>query len=81
MGCPLLREPTVSPMYSMGASSRSPSPMTMVPSMARVSRQRRIASTAAWSEMLGSPIPMVRADAMAASSTTRSISSERSNMW
>ena len=30
---------------------------------------------------LGSPIPILRADATAASSTTRSISSERSNMW
>src|SRR5947207_15498903 len=73
--------PTFSPIYSMGARSRSPSPITIVPSIAIVSRQRRMDSTAAWSDALASPIPMVRADAMAASSTTRSISSERSNMW
>jgi hypothetical protein len=68
-------------MYSIGAWSRSPSPITIVPSIASVSIERRIDSTAAWSAALASPIPMVRAEAMAASSTTRSISSERSNMW
>jgi acetyl-CoA carboxylase biotin carboxyl carrier protein len=38
--------PTFSPMYSIGASSRSPSPMTMVPSIGTVSMTARIASTA-----------------------------------
>ncbi len=35
--------PTFSPIYSIGASSRSPSPMTMVPSIAMVSSVRRMA--------------------------------------
>ena len=39
--------PTFSPMYSIGAASRSPSPMTMVPSIGTESIVRRIASTAA----------------------------------
>jgi hypothetical protein len=39
--------PTFSPMYSIGASSRSPSPMTIVPSIGTVSSSLRIASTAA----------------------------------
>ena len=39
--------PTFSPMKSMGASSRSPSPMTMVPRMCRSLKALRIASTAA----------------------------------
>ena len=43
-GCAM---PTFSPMYSIGASSRSPSPMTIVPSMGTVSSSLRIASTAA----------------------------------
>jgi hypothetical protein len=33
-------------MYSIGASSRSPSPMTIVPSMGTLSISRRIVSTA-----------------------------------
>src|ERR1039458_1673438 len=75
-----LLAPTFSPMKSMGASSRSPSPMTMVPSMAMVSRHWRMDSTAAWSAVLGSPMPMVRAEAMALSYTTRRTSREGSNM-
>ena len=66
--------PTFSPMKSMGASSRSPSPMTMVPSMGMWSIILRMVSTAAWSDPWRSPRPMVRAHAMAACSTTRSIS-------
>ena len=53
--------PTFSPMNSIGASSRSPSPMTMVPSMSTVSMSLRMASTATWSEYFRSPWPMVRA--------------------
>src|SRR5258708_23623439 len=67
-------------MYSMGALSRSPSPITIVPSMPIVSRVARMLSTAARSAPSASPIPIVRADAIAAFSTTRSPSSARSNM-
>src|SRR5262245_29381430 len=70
--------PTFSPMKSMGASSRSPSPITMVPSMSTVSISLRMASTATWSAYLRSPWPMVRAAAMAALSTTLTNSSGRS---
>src|SRR5579863_6289449 len=52
----------------------------MVPSIAMVSRHRRMLSTAAWSAVCGSPMPMVRAEAIAASSTTRKTSRDRSNM-
>src|SRR5438445_104254 len=55
----------------MGASSRSPSPMTIVPRMGIESMVCRMASVATWSESLRSPCPMVRAEAMAATSTTR----------
>src|SRR5687767_1881193 len=71
--------PTFSPMNSIGASSRSPSPMTMVPSMSTVSMSLRMASTATWSEYLRSPWPMVRAAAMAAFSTTLTNSRKRSS--
>src|SRR6185503_18008871 len=70
--------PTFSPMKSIGASSRSPSPITMVPSIGTVSMTRRIASTATASEWCRSPCPIVWAHATAASSTTRRKSSERS---
>ena len=66
-------------MYSIGASSRSPSPMTMVPSIGTVSISVRIASTATWSDRCRSPWPIVCAQAMAACSTTRRNSSERSD--
>ena len=38
-----------SPMNSIGASSRSPSPITTVPSIGSLLSSRRMASTAAWS--------------------------------
>src|SRR5438128_1778184 len=63
----------------MGASSRSPSPMTMVPSMSTLSISLRMASTATWSAYLRSPWPMVRAAAMAARSTTLTNSRNRSS--
>ena len=47
--------PTCSPLNSMGASSFSPSPITTVPSMATVSMNARIASTAAPSALFLSP--------------------------
>src|SRR5687768_2823715 len=62
--------PTFSPTKSIGASSRSPSPMTMVPRIGTLSIAFRIASTATWSEYLRLPCPIVRAAAMAASSAT-----------
>jgi hypothetical protein len=42
-----LPEPTRSPMYRIGASSRSPSPITTVPSMSSTLSAWRMASTAA----------------------------------
>src|SRR5262245_49419946 len=69
--------PTFSPMKSIGASSRSPSPMTTVPRMSVVSNIRRSASTARWSAALRSPRPMRRAEASAAASVTRTISRAR----
>src|SRR3954466_4702002 len=67
--------PTFSPMYSIGASSRSPSPMTMVPRMFSWLNAFRIASTAAWSASFSSPRPITRADAIAAASVSRTASS------
>src|SRR5262249_27468102 len=61
------------------ASSRSPSPMTMVPSMSTDSISVRMDSTATWSAYLRSPWPMVRAAAMAARSTTLTNSRKRSS--
>ena len=55
----------------MGASSRSPSPMTICPCMGIESIVRRMDSTATLSESSRSPRPMVRAEAIAAFSTTR----------
>src|ERR1700745_3410162 len=52
--------------------------MTIVPSIGTVSITRRIASTATASDLCLSPWPIVWAQAMAASSTTRRKSSERS---
>src|SRR5207253_7255021 len=63
--------PTFSPMYSIGASSRSPSPITIVPSISTESIVLRIASTATSSAWCRSPNPIVRAAAIAAFSTTR----------
>ncbi len=69
--------PIRSPLYSMGASSFSPSPITMRPSMSIVDRMVRIPSTAAWSTAVGSPRPCHRAAAMAAVSVTRTRSRPR----
>src|SRR5438270_5465192 len=63
--------PTFSPMYSIGASSRSPSPMTMVPRMLSWLNALRIASTAAWSARCSSPRPITRAEAIDAASVSR----------
>ena len=49
--------PTFSPMYSMGASSRSPSPITMVPRMGIESMVLRMASVATWSAELALALP------------------------
>src|SRR6516165_6142 len=73
---PALR-PTFSPMNSIGASSRSPSPITMVPSIGSLLSSRRIASTAAWSAAFSLPWPRSRAAETAARSVTRTISSVR----
>src|SRR3954469_24212057 len=58
----------------MGASSRSPSPITTVPRMLRKLNALRMASTAAWSASFSSPRPITRADAMAAASVSRTAS-------
>src|SRR5215212_1576551 len=52
--------------------------MTMVPSIGTVSSASRIASTATWSDLCRSPWPIVCAQAIAACSTTRRKSRERS---
>jgi hypothetical protein len=72
-----LRLPTRSPMNSIGASSRSPSPITTVPSIGSRLSSRRIASTAAWSAAFSWPRPRKRAAATAARSVTRTSSSVR----
>src|SRR5258707_3323086 len=69
--------PTFSPIYSIGASSRSPSPITTVPSIGNLLSSRRIASTAAWSAAFSLPWPRSRAADTAARSVTRTISSVR----
>ena len=69
--------PTFSPMNSIGASSRSPSPITMVPSIGSLLSSRRMASTAAWSASFSLPRPRSRAAATAARSVTRTISIDR----
>ncbi len=69
--------PTFSPMNSIGASSRSPSPITTVPSIGILFNSRRIASTAAWSAAFSLPWPRSRAADTAARSVTRTISSVR----
>src|SRR4051812_14697779 len=52
--------------------------MTIVPSIGTVSITSRIASTATWSDRCRSPWPIVWAHAIAACSTTRRNSRERS---
>src|SRR5262245_53472548 len=69
--------PTFSPMNSIGASSRSPSPITIVPSIGSLFISRRMASTAAWSASFSLPRPRSRAAATAARSVTRTISIDR----
>src|SRR5690606_26392293 len=69
--------PTSSPLYSMGASSFSPSPITTTPRMDTVPINWRIASTAAWSPPFLSPLPTHRPAAIAAASVTRTSSIAR----
>src|ERR1700738_2153908 len=69
--------PTFSPMNSIGASSRSPSPITIVPWIGNLLSSRRIASTAAWSAAFSLPWPRSLAAETAARSVTRTISSVR----
>ncbi len=73
-----VRRPTGSPIQSIGASSRSPSPITIVPANSISSIVARMASTAARSASSFSPRPMNRAEASAAASVTRTISSASS---
>src|SRR6266478_889896 len=69
--------PTFSPIKSIGASSRSPSPMTTVPAIDRLLSASLIASTAAWSAAFSSPRPIQRDAESAAASVTRTASSAR----
>ncbi len=62
--------PICSPIYNIGASSISPSPITTIPSIFTVSNIRLIASTAAWSAAFLSPCPKNFALARAAASVT-----------
>src|SRR6202163_2830577 len=75
--CGPVFSPTFSPMNSIGASSRSPSPITTVPWIGSLLSSRRIASTAAWSAAFSLPWPRSRAADTAARSVTRTISSVR----
>ena len=58
--------PSSSPMKSIGASSRSPSPIATLPSNGTLSKVRRMASTAASSAAFLSPLPRHAELAMAA---------------
>src|SRR3954452_25118088 len=69
--------PIRSPLYSIGASSFSPSPITTTPSMRTVSSIRRMASKAAPSADSFSPSPTQRAAASAPYSVTRTSSIAR----
>ena len=69
--------PTFSPLKSMGASSFSPSPITIVPSKFTVVKKARIASTAAASAASLSPRPMKGTARIAAASVARTSSSAR----
>src|SRR3990170_1771089 len=69
--------PTSSPMKSIGASSRSPSPITTRPLNWTALKALRIAWTAAWSAATLSPRPISLAAARAAASVTRTTSSAR----
>ena len=72
-----LPSPTSSPLYSMGARSFSPSPMTTVPFIDTVLTSSRIACTAAPSAPILSPRPTQRAAAIAPASVTLASSSAR----
>src|SRR6056297_965868 len=63
--------PTSSPMNSIGASSRSPSPITTTPEISSRFNCSRIAFTAAWSAAFSSPRPIRSTVAIAACSATR----------
>ncbi|CAB4824050.1 unannotated protein [freshwater metagenome] len=63
--------PTCSPLWSMGALSFSPSPITTTPAMSTVLIMARIAFTAASSARFFSPRPTHGAAAIAAVSVTR----------
>src|SRR5260221_4946858 len=69
--------PTFSPMKSIGASSRSPSPITTVPEIGKELNAERMASTAARSAACSSPRPICTDAAMAAASVTRTASSAK----
>ena len=69
--------PTFSPLWSIGASSFSPSPITTTPSMWIVCSTAFMPSTAAWSAASLSPRPTQRAAWSAAASVTRTSSSAR----
>src|SRR6266567_2670466 len=71
------QRPTRSPMKSMGAWSRSPSPITTSPLTCRSLKALRMASTAAWSAPFRSPRPMSRPEASAAASVMRATSRAR----
>ena len=73
-GSPL---PTRSPLWSIGASSFSPSPITTTPSIETVWSTACMPSTAAWSAASLSPMPRSCAAASAAASVTRTSSSAR----
>ena len=69
--------PMRSPLYSIGASSFSPSPITTTPSIDIEFNTMRIASTAAPSTLFLSPRPIQRPAASAAASVTRTSSIAR----
>ncbi len=69
--------PSSSPIYNIGASSISPSPMTTVPEISIESSARRMASVAASSADILSPLPTHRPQAKDAASVTLTSSSAR----
>ena len=64
-----ISQPNCSPMYNIGASSLSPSPIATLPSNGTLSKVSLIASTAAASAAILSPLPRQLALAIAAIST------------
>ena len=69
--------PTFSPIYNIGALSRSPSPITIVPSIESPLRASRIAFTAALSASFSKPLPIQLKLARAAASVTRTASNAK----